>query len=100
MAGKVSSVSFRIDSDLKAQADELFSNLGMNMTTAFNVFLRQSVREGRIPFEVTMHSPNCNRETEEAIYEARAIMTGKMKTKTYSSAGALFEELDKEMDGE
>ena len=44
----ISNVSFRIDSDLKAQADTLFSQLGMNMTTAFNIFLRQSVREGRI----------------------------------------------------
>ena len=49
-------VSFRIDSDLKAQADTLFSQLGMNMTTAFNIFLRQSVREGRIPFDITRNS--------------------------------------------
>ena len=35
----VSNVSFRIDSDLKAQADTLFSQLGMNMTTAFNILL-------------------------------------------------------------
>ena len=48
----VSNVSFRIDSDLKAQADALFSQLGMNMTTAFNIFLRQSVREGCIPFDI------------------------------------------------
>ena len=34
----ISNVSFRIDSDLKAQADTLFSQLGMNMTTAFNIF--------------------------------------------------------------
>lgn len=50
----ISNVSFRIDSDLKAQADTLFSQLGMNMTTAFNIFLRQSVREGRIPFDITI----------------------------------------------
>lgn len=45
----ISNVSFRIDSDLKAQADTLFSQLGMNMTTwRLTFFLRQSVREGRI----------------------------------------------------
>ena len=34
-----------MDSDLKAQADALFSELGMNLTTAFNIFVRQSIRE-------------------------------------------------------
>ena len=53
----VSNVSFRIDSNLKAQADTLFAKLGMNMTTAFNIFLRQSVREGCIPFDITISQP-------------------------------------------
>ncbi len=47
------SVNLRIDKDLKAQAEELFASLGMNMTTAINVFLRQSVRDQAIPFQVT-----------------------------------------------
>jgi DNA-damage-inducible protein J len=42
-----------MDKELKKQAESLFSDLGMNMSTAVNVFIRQSVREGRIPFEVT-----------------------------------------------
>lgn len=54
----VSNVSFRIDTDLKNKADALFASLGLNMTTAFNMFLRQSVREGRIPFEATINVPN------------------------------------------
>jgi DNA-damage-inducible protein J len=54
----VSNVSFRIDTDLKNQADALFASLGLNMTTAFNMFLRQSVREGRIPFEATINVAN------------------------------------------
>ncbi len=71
MVAKVASVSFRIDSELKNQADKLFNNLGMNLTTAFNIFLRQSVREGRIPFEITMNSPNA--ETISAMREAERI---------------------------
>ena len=51
-------VTLRVDEDLKKQADALFSELGLNMTTAFNVFLRQSVREQQIPFRVTRNSPN------------------------------------------
>ncbi len=46
-------INVKTDLELKKQAEELFSDLGMNMTTALNVFLRQSVRENRIPFEIT-----------------------------------------------
>ena len=45
MAGTTTNISIRMDSDLKAQADALFSELGMNLTTAFNIFVRQSIRE-------------------------------------------------------
>ena len=64
----ISNVSFRIDSDLKAQAD----TLGMNMTTAFNIFLRQSVREGRIPFDITINTPNS--ETVAAMLETERML--------------------------
>ena len=45
-------VTIRIDEDLKKQADELFDDLGMSFTTAINVFVRQCVREGRVPFVI------------------------------------------------
>lgn len=51
-------VTLRVDEDLKRQADALFSELGMNLTTAFNIFLRQSVREQQIPFQVSKNIPN------------------------------------------
>lgn len=51
-------VTLRVDEDLKKQADILFSELGLNLTTAFNIFLRQSVREQQIPFRVTRNIPN------------------------------------------
>jgi len=47
-------ISIRMDSDLKSQADALFSELGMNLSTAFNIFVRQSLRDGGIPFEIKM----------------------------------------------
>ena len=46
-------VTIRIDEDLKKQADDLFDDLGMSFTTAVNIFVKQAVRENRIPFEVT-----------------------------------------------
>ena len=68
----ISNVSFRIDSELKSQADARFSQLGMNMTTAFNIFLRQSVREGCIPFDITINTPNA--ETVAAMLEAERML--------------------------
>ncbi len=71
MASNTSNVSFRIDADIKNQADRLFSQLGLNMTTAFNIFLRQSIREGCIPFSITVNTPNA--ETIAALLEAERI---------------------------
>ena len=45
-------VTMRLDREIKENAEILFRELGMNMSTAFNVFLRQSLRLGKIPFEI------------------------------------------------
>lgn len=55
MAGSNTNISIRMDSDLKAQAEVLFAELGMNLSTAFNIFVRQSLREGRIPFDISLN---------------------------------------------
>lgn len=46
-------VNIRIDDDVKTKADKLFGELGLNMSTAVNIFLKQSLRQGGIPFEIT-----------------------------------------------
>ena len=51
-------VTFRVDADVKRQADLLFDDLGMSLSTAFNVFLRQSIRQQGLPFEVSRNVPN------------------------------------------
>ena len=84
-----------MDSDLKAQADALFSELGMNLTTAFNIFVRQSIREGGIPFEISLNQPN--RETIAAMLEAERIAKDP-SAKRYHSVKELFSDL--EADGE
>ena len=45
-------LNIRTDKEVKAQAEKLFDALGLNMTTAVNIFLRQAIRENGIPFEV------------------------------------------------
>ena len=63
--------SVRMDSEVKKQCEALFGELGMNLTTAINVFLRQSLRVGGFPFEVRLDQPN--KETIAAMLEAERI---------------------------
>lgn len=65
MAGTNTNISIRMDSELKAQAEALFTELGMNLSTAFNIFVRQSLREGRIPFDVSLY-PQQRNEREKS----------------------------------
>ena len=44
-------VTFRIDEQLKKQAENMFNEMGINMTSAINAFIKVTVREGKIPFE-------------------------------------------------
>lgn len=91
MAGSTN-ISIRMDSDIKAQADALFGELGMNITTAFNIFVRQSLREGRIPFDISLNQPN--RETLAAMLEAERIAKDP-SVKGYTDMDELFVELRK-----
>ena len=63
--------SVRMDSDIKKQCEALYGELGINLTTAINVFLRQSLRVGGFPFDVRMEQPN--KETMAAMLEAELI---------------------------
>ncbi|MCL2137751.1 MAG: type II toxin-antitoxin system RelB/DinJ family antitoxin [Coriobacteriia bacterium] len=45
-------VTIRLDKEIKESVEVLFNDLGMNLSTAFNIFARQSLREGKIPFEI------------------------------------------------
>lgn len=67
------STNIRIDTELKRQAQQLFSDLGMDMTTAVNIFLRQAVREQAIPFRIG-EPARLNAETLEAIAEMREML--------------------------
>ncbi len=91
---KTANLNIRIDPETKAGAEVLFNSFGITITDAVNIFLRQSLMVGGLPFE--MKQPRYNAETEAAIQEARDIASGKIKAKKYSSAGELFEELDSE----
>ena len=83
-------LSIRMERNLKEQAEKLFSELGMNMTTALNIFIRQSVRQGKIPFEISLNRPNS--ETVAALQEIADIRNGK-KPKQVSSVASFVKEV-------
>ena len=85
-------MSIRMDKELKKQADAMLSDMGLNMTTAMNIFLRQVVRQGRIPFEIATDIPNS--ETLAAIQEVDDMLNGKINAKKYTSTDELFKDLE------
>lgn len=92
MSGTTTNISIRMDTKLKAQADALFAELGMNLSTAFNIFVRQSIREGGIPFEIKTERPN--KETIAAMLEAERIAKDP-SVKGYNDLNELFADLKK-----
>lgn len=86
-------MSFRVDKNLKAQADELFKNLGMNTSVALNMFLTQSVREQALPFTPNMISPEPSNELKEALQELDDIEKGKIKVKEYHNINTFIDDM-------
>jgi DNA-damage-inducible protein J len=82
-------LNIRIDADLKKQAEDIFSELGLNMSTALTIFLRQTVRSKGIPFDVRLDTPNA--ETLAAIEDVRL---GRNLHGPFSSVGKLMENLN------
>lgn len=62
---KSTNLSIRMDLDLKHDAEELFGNLGMNLTTAFNIFVRQSLQVQGLPFSVKLKTSIGNGDEEK-----------------------------------
>jgi DNA-damage-inducible protein J len=84
--------SVRMDSDIKKQCEALYGELGMNLTTAINVFLRQSLRSGGFPFDVTLNTPNA--VTVAAMREAEHLAKDP-NAKRYSDVEEALRELKK-----
>lgn len=87
-------VTIRMDESMKRQADELFSDLGMSLSGAITVFLRQSLREQAIPFQIGRDVPN--RETLEAIEEVKRLKNDPNK-KMYNSFDEVLREVESDV---
>jgi DNA-damage-inducible protein J len=82
----------RIDTTVKEEANLLFSQLGLDMSGAVNIFLRQCILRGGLPFNVDL--PEFNQKTLEAMAEAKRI-SHDPKVKGYTSMKALKKALTK-----
>ena len=84
-------INIRMDSDLKKQFENFCADMGMTMTTAFNIFAKKAVREYRIPFEIGAEIPNV--ETMEAINEVKRMKADPTLGKTYTDVDEMMREL-------
>lgn len=81
-------MSLRMDAELKKQAEDLFSDLGLSMSAAITIFMKQAVREQRIPFNITR---GYNAETIQAIENVRSRRN---LSRAFSSVQELMEDLN------
>ncbi len=82
-------INIRMDENLKQQFDRLCNELGLNMTTAFTIFAKTVVRQQRIPFEISLDTPNS--ETLAAIDD---VNNNRNLSKSFHSVAELMEDLN------
>lgn len=82
-----STITVRVDDKIKKEANNIFKEVGMDMSTAINVYLKQVIRSNGIPFPISADSPNST--TIKAIKEAE-----KGKMASFSSIDELMEDLN------
>ena len=85
-------ITIRIDKVFKNKLDDLFENLGINMTTAIMMFLKQCDREQGLPFAATMEVPNKRLST--ALEESEKIISGELPAKRYKNFDNLLEDIN------
>lgn len=86
------STSISLDAEVKAKAQELFADFGLDLSTAINIFLRQSIRENCIPFSIQREVPNA--DTIAAMKEADDMVNHPEKYETYSNMDDLMKALE------
>ena len=83
-------INVRVDSELKKTAEELFNDLGLNMSTAITMFLRSAVSHEGIPFDVKRQIPNA--ETKAALAELEEMKKNPGSYKRYSTFKEMLED--------
>ena len=81
------SMSIRLDSEVKEQAQQVFNHLGMDMTTAINIFLRQAIQYQGLPFDVKIDE---NRKLLKVVTD---VEQNRNMSRSFESVSDLMEDL-------
>ena len=93
---KTETINIRIEPKLKKEVEQTLNELGMNIADAVTVFFKQIVMTESIPFII--RKPQYNKETMEAIKEAKEILKNPDKYKSFNNVEELIEDLNDEND--
>lgn len=91
MTNLTTAINVNVDKATKEEATKILKGLGLNMSTAINMFLTQVVKKDGIPFEI--RNPKPNREMRRALKEAQDIIDGKIESKGYHDVHQMFEDI-------
>lgn len=92
MAKYNTNINIRIDTKTKKEAEELFKDLGLNTSTAINLFLKQCIRDQGIPFYINKNG--FNDKTLSALSEADDMIMNPSKYKSYNNMDDLKKSLE------
>lgn len=84
-------LNVRVNSTLKKESDMLFQDLGLNMSTAINMFLTQCVKRQSIPFDIA--EPKPSRKLKKALKEADNMIKHPEKYKSYNNVHEMIEDI-------
>lgn len=90
----MTNINIRISEEDKKIFNQICDELGLSMSSAFNMFIKSMIRNGGLPFEPRIENFNIN--TLKAIQESEDIISGKIKCPIYKTTDELFDALDKE----
>lgn len=91
MANLTGTINVNVDNNIKKEATAILNDLGLNMSTAINMFLAQIIKQDGIPFEIK--NPKPTRELKKALKEADDIISGKKDAKTYHNVDEMFNDI-------
>ena len=93
MASLTSAINVNVDAKVKEEATAILKDLGLNMSTAINMFLVQVIKKDGIPFEIV--NPKPSKDLIRALKELEDMETGQKDYKTFVNVDDLMKDLEK-----
>ena len=93
MSNMTSIINVNVPTNVKNESNEIFVKLGLNMTTAINIFLKKVIKEKGIPFELKLEA---EKDMREAAEELRKIENNDGNYKIYDDVKSIMEDLEKD----